>query len=593
MKGATIRALLCLRRAIRSATRDVNTTAVLVATLTVALAAPAGALAQTTPTASTDSATVTGPRTVILNGQVVTGGDRTTYAFQYAGADSVWCQSGGSVGTPASTTAGAVLAASPNAYGDVVSAQVGGLTAGAGYCDQLVASNPEGTGDGGTVSFTAGSPGADTLDANPGAGGTATVDGEIDPSGQSTTIEVDYDAASSPWCASGGLSGAPADRTPAQTLNAADATDHPVTLTVTGLSPGDTYCAALEADNASGTSVGPPVSLSEGVASTFTAGAADTGPSTAEVLGDVDPAGASTTYAAEYGPAGSPWCESNGAGGSPPAVTAPVSLGVADSQPHTVSVMIAGLTPGTSYCTEVAATNAAGTVDSGSVETFTAGAPSADATDADATGPTTATVDAQIDPAGQATTYDAQYAPASSPWCQDGGSSGTTDPPTVAVALGASDDNLHNVSVALAALSPHTPYCADVIATNASGSTSSSQVSFATAPAPQTSAVTGAATITGAQDAVLGGVVETGGLPTTDRFDYALSSDPWCTSGGLQGTPAQTPAEAVDAIDGEPQTPVSADLTGLAGGSRYCDELVADSAAGIVTGSIMAFTAGL
>lgn len=204
-------------------------------------------------------------------------------------------------------------------------------------------------------------PGVATLDTYSTATTTATVEGAINPNNESTTYTAQYDLASSTWCTSNGASGVPAHFTAGTNPVPTDAAFHFVTVDLTALSEGVDYCAELTATNADGTEGGGQVSWTQGAPTVDTNDAGATGDSTAEIDGDVDPAGNNTSYAAEYDVAGSTWCTSSGSSGSPAHTTPSVDLGTTDGSAfHDVSVDLTGLSTGTSYCGEIVATNVDG-----------------------------------------------------------------------------------------------------------------------------------------------------------------------------------------------------------------------------------------
>jgi hypothetical protein len=83
-----------------------------------------------------------------------------------------------------------------------------------------------------------------TQSVTPTAATTATVRGVVNPEGQTTTYKAVYALATSVWCMTNGTSGSPTNST----------TFHTVSIGVTGLTAGASYCAAISATNASGTS---------------------------------------------------------------------------------------------------------------------------------------------------------------------------------------------------------------------------------------------------------------------------------------------------------------------------------------------------
>jgi hypothetical protein len=90
---------------------------------------------------------------------------------------------------------------------------------------------------------------------------TASVEGNADAEGQSTTLHADYALATEQWCTSGGAAGTPAETTP-QNLGSGYAMLSEITITLEGLMPGSAYCAELVATNASGTSHGGQIRFS-------------------------------------------------------------------------------------------------------------------------------------------------------------------------------------------------------------------------------------------------------------------------------------------------------------------------------------------
>src|SRR5882757_8110926 len=100
------------------------------------------------------------------------------------------CTSGGATGTAAHSTPNQVIAGS--VFGEDVAADITGLTGGQGYCFRVVAVNSTDTATSPTEDFTAGAPTAQTGDVLVTNATTATVSGQVNPSGQTTTYHVDY-----------------------------------------------------------------------------------------------------------------------------------------------------------------------------------------------------------------------------------------------------------------------------------------------------------------------------------------------------------------------------------------------------------------
>ena len=323
---------------------------------------------------------------------------------------------------------------------------------------------------------------------------TAQLEGSINPEGLSTTYAVQYDLATSDWCSSGGSTGSPASTTTATDLGFTDDNFHLVTADLSGLTQNTEYCAQLIATNSSGTGTGGQAPWTQGIPGTDTAAAFSTSATTATVQGEVDPAGQTTTYKIVYDTAASDWCTSFGSSGNPAGATTPQTLGFTDGQFHDVSVSLSGLTGGIQYCAEVVATNSTGSTpnDDGDQVPWTQGTPTAFTSNATSTGGTTATVEGQVNPAGQTTTYKIVYDTAASDWCTSFGSSGLPAHSTTSQSVGLTDSTFHDVSVNLSGLTAGTEYCAEIVATNGSGSTPTddsdqvtwTQLSASPTPAP-------------------------------------------------------------------------------------------------------------
>ncbi len=103
-----------------------------------------------------------------------------------------------------------------------------------------------------------------------------------------------------------------------------------------------------------------------------------------------------------------------------------MTLPFTDDVYHQVSVELTGLTARGEYCAELVATNASSTAHSGQ-HAFTAGAPTASISGSTSTGLTSETIDGEVNPASQSTTYHVAYDLASSEWCTSFGSRGVPD----------------------------------------------------------------------------------------------------------------------------------------------------------------------
>lgn len=222
----------------------------LVAVVSV-LVVPSAASAST-PVAQAMYAYSSGPTTVVVVGSVNPEGEDTQLQISYGPASSDWCTSGGASGSPADTYFSHVPFIDSSTYTFYVHLPTD-LINGIEYCAHFIATNSSGMVDGGQVSWTQGLPSTLTLTVASTGNSTATVEGAVDPAGQSTSYVVKYDLGSSVWCSSAGASGTPADATAPQILPNTDGTFDGIPVDLTGLTPGASYCAEIVATNSTGT----------------------------------------------------------------------------------------------------------------------------------------------------------------------------------------------------------------------------------------------------------------------------------------------------------------------------------------------------
>jgi hypothetical protein len=406
---------------------------------------------------------------------------------------------------------------------------------------------------------------------------TATVQGSVNPGGESTTYQIAYDLQSSDWCMSNGSSGSPANATTPQTLGFTDENDHDVSVDLNGLTAGADYCADLVATNSSGDGDGGQIPFSAGLPSVYASGVTATGASAATVDGSVNPSGQPTTYWAEYDVAGSDWCVSGGSSGSPANSTTPVTLGFADTTFHDVSVAVTGLSAGTTYCGQLVASNSSGSGYAFADELTFDPSAGASTNTASALGPTTAVVAGSVDPIGQTTTYRVEYDLASSDWCASGGFSGFPAYTTPPRDLAYTDATFHEVSAVLSGLTAGTVYCADVVASNASGAGDGGQLEFRTTVSPP-AVTTGTATVASTGTVAISGTVNPNGLATNYHFEYGTG-----TSYGDSTAIASAGAGSTD------QT-VTVTLSGLSPNTTYHYRLVATNPGGTTNSPDRTFT---
>jgi PASTA domain/Divergent InlB B-repeat domain len=422
---------------------------------------------QDPPLVDTLDAFATSAATATVDVAINPEGNDTLYDVEYGLASSTWCTSNGTSGPTPHISDNFDLGFTDSTVHDV-SVKLFQLQTGAEYCARGAAFSAGGEAFATTfVTFTVDKAGATTGTASPTGGSTATVTGVVNPNGKTTSYAVQYGLSSSDWCTSGGTSGLPANTTAPATLGFTDEVYHDVSVDLTGLTAASDYCARLIATNANGEADGAQVSWTQGeTPDVLTFDTYSTGATTATVEGLVDPHGEATTYAAQYDLASSEWCTSGGASGSPAHTTAGSDPIPVDDF---VSVDLTGLTEGTNYCAQLTATDANGDAEGGQVP-WTQGAAAADTFDANPTGLTTATIDGDVNPAGQSTSYAVEYDFASSDWCLSGGLSGTPGSTSTSHDLAATDGTFHDVSIDLTGLTPGAEYCAEIVATNGTGS---------------------------------------------------------------------------------------------------------------------------
>jgi len=115
-----------------------------------------------------------------------------------------------------------------------------------------------------------------------------------------------------------------------------------------------------------------------------------------------------------------------------------------------------------------------------------------------------------------------------------------------------------------------------------------------TAIAPPPAVRTVAASATGPTTAVVEGFVEPKPWTATMYVDYALASEPWCTSHGAEGSPAEERKLGSVGPAGDEAFGFAAQLQGLTPGRQYCAEMVARyGESGIVFGGQLSFTTPL
>ncbi|HXP36591.1 MAG TPA: hypothetical protein VN817_02390, partial [Solirubrobacteraceae bacterium] len=228
----------------------------------------------------------------------------------------------------------------------VVSTDAIGLAPTTSYHFRAVATNASGTTYGPDQTFTTASP--PTAATLPATGATligGTLHGSIDPQGQATTYHFDW-----------GATTAYGSRAPgADASVGSDSSEHAVEQTLGELAPDTTYHFRVVASNcggcAEGTAYGPDETFSTAPAPLVVTEAAQSiGQGTATLAGIVNPRGAATTYHFDWG-------ASTAYGNQAPMIDGGVG---SDSTEHSLSQVLTGLTPGTTYHYRIVASDCEG-----------------------------------------------------------------------------------------------------------------------------------------------------------------------------------------------------------------------------------------
>ncbi len=455
------------------------------------------------PTVVTTAATAVAMTTATLNGTVSANGAATTVTIEY-GATTAY----GGIGSPLS--AGSLAANASNAP---VSASLTGLTCNTTYHFRVDANNSSGTTNGNDVTFTTAAcgiaaPTVATTAATAVAMTTATLNGTVSSNNAATTVTIEYGTTT----AYGGI-GSPLS---AGSL-AANASNAPVSASLTGLTCNTTYHFRVDANNSSGTTNGNDVTFTTaacGIAAptVTTTAATAVAMTTATLNGTVSSNNAATTVTIEYG-------TTTGYGGA----GSPLSAGslAANASNAPVSASLTGLTCNTTYHFRVDANNSSGTTDGDDVTFTTAAcgiaAPTVTTMAATAVAMTTATLNGTVSSNNAATTVTIEYGTTTG--------YGGAGSPLSAGSLAANASNAP-VSASLTGLTCNTTYHFRVDANNSSGTTNGNDVTFTTAAcgiaAP--TVTTMAATAVAMTTATLNGTVSANGASTMVTIEYGATT---------------------------------------------------------------------
>jgi hypothetical protein len=338
-----------------------------------------------------------------------------------------------------------------------VSLPVAGLAAAHKYHYRVIVANATGTETGKEEEFETlpavvpGEPIIEGENATAVAPSGATLEATINPEGQATTYVFEYATEESVVLAGGGTKVAGKEAIPAGFAGVT------VSVSTKALVPGEHYFFRVVATNATGTKKGeankefktePPAVL--GVATTAVT------PSGATLEALINPEFQETKYTFEYATTKEAVEKSEG--------TKVVGATAIPAGPEVVvSVSTKALVPGEHYFYRVVATNATGTTDSTPIEQFKTEPPVVEGENATAVVPSGATLEATINPEGQATTYVFEYATEESVVLAGGGTKVAGKEAIPAGFAGVT------VSVSTKALVPGERYFYRVVATNATG----------------------------------------------------------------------------------------------------------------------------
>jgi hypothetical protein len=287
------------------------------------------------PDVTTGAASGISASSATLNGTVDPNGRETTFYFEYGTSTSYGTR------TPAKSAGSATSAQSENAA-------ISGLTAGRSYHFRIVAQSDAGSSTGKDATFTTSSaPAVVTGNAASVAPTSATLTGSVTPNGLATTWWFDY-----------GTSASYGSKTSSHSAGSGTSASS-VSLGVTSLKVATTYHYRLVAQNTSGRTYG-----SDGTFTTVSAPAVQTGgtqnvgPDIAFVTGSLDTRGRSTTWRFDYGTStkygkATSWKSAGSKAGA-----------------QSVTTMLTGLSPATTYHYRLVAKSDAGTT-YGTDATFT------------------------------------------------------------------------------------------------------------------------------------------------------------------------------------------------------------------------------
>ncbi len=356
------------------------------------------------------------------------------------------------------------------------------------------------------------------------------------------------------------------------------------TITTTGLSPGTTYWFCAIAQNADGVSFGAVQSFSTPalIPSVTTVAATNVTSTTAEVNGDANPNGSSTSGFFRYS-ASNPGSCNNTFGIRVPGGSGGTALGSGNGV-VSFDETLTGLSPGVTYYACAIAQNGVGT-GLGNVLSFTTlvAAPAVTTNNVTGITGTQATFSGTANPNGAATTGWFRYSASNPGGCND--AFGTRVPASgVSLGGGTSNTSFSNTPTTLV---PGTTYYVCAIAQNSVGTSFGALETFTTPAAPTVSTL--AATNVTANGATLQGSAAPNGAPSTGFFRYSTVDPGLCSDSFGTRIPSST-GSGTSLGSGAAAVPYSQSLSGLLPGTTYYYCALALNTVGTSTGTVMTFT---
>jgi hypothetical protein len=409
----------------------------------------------------TNTAEVSGV-SATLHGQLNPGGaaGALEYRFDYNIGSS--CTGGQSVPVPAGTVAEAKKA--------LVEASVTGLSQGAHYTYCLVAIGKFGPSQGNEVTFatTAVSP---TIVSEGASGGDSTrmnLQARINPSSEPTSYLFEYSTEAEGETLKGSIVTVDGQRS-----LPGEFAELTAGVTAEGLTPGTVYFYRVKATNATGTSTGHVESFTT-VPTPSTDQANPVGETTTTLNGHFTLNATATEYYFTYKAGTS--CTAKGA-----IETTPVEAGTGAGEAKAPG-QISGLTPNHQYTVCLVTVNAFGSERGEPVSFTTEVAPPsilAESTSATEVAATSATVEAEVNPGGGATTYHFEYLTEAEFSADHEGFAGATSVPVPDASLGSGTENILALQH-LQNLQPDTGYRYRIAVTSASVTAYGSSQTFTT-----------------------------------------------------------------------------------------------------------------